>query len=140
MMHFSCRQKLRQVEVALIEYRDSLEDRGVKDVGEIEKKVAFHRKHLESELVVHSNKITLINSKWYYDILLEDTVCKWNPILVYVCSNRIFKSDTNCKLFLVLICLMLFLDRLHCITDLEECLKALYCLGKVRFTRNTAFI
>ncbi|KAK1372507.1 hypothetical protein POM88_028700 [Heracleum sosnowskyi] len=52
------RQKLRNVNVALIEYRDSLEDRGVIDVGEIEKKVTFHRKHLESKLVVHFNKNT----------------------------------------------------------------------------------
>ncbi|XP_030468750.2 protein RRC1 isoform X1 [Syzygium oleosum] len=43
------RQKLRRLEVALIEYRESLEDRGIKNVEEIEKKVTLHRKRLEVE-------------------------------------------------------------------------------------------
>ncbi|KAL5558246.1 hypothetical protein UlMin_034457 [Ulmus minor] len=43
------RQKLRRLEVALIEYRESLEERGIKNPEEIEKKVATHRKRLESE-------------------------------------------------------------------------------------------
>lgn len=41
-----CRQKLRQVEAALIEYRESLEERGIKK-EEIEKKVAEHQKQLQ---------------------------------------------------------------------------------------------
>lgn len=44
-----CRQKLRRLEVALIEYRESLEERGIKNPEEIERKVAIHRKRLESE-------------------------------------------------------------------------------------------
>ncbi|KAJ0944858.1 putative RNA recognition motif domain, CID domain, mRNA splicing factor Cwf21 [Helianthus annuus] len=40
------RQKLRQVEAALIEYRESLEERGIKK-EEIEKKVAVHQKQLQ---------------------------------------------------------------------------------------------
>ncbi|KAL9442858.1 hypothetical protein AB3S75_016258 [Citrus x aurantiifolia] len=43
------RQKLRRLEVSLIEYRESLEERGIKSSEEIEKKVAIHRKRLESE-------------------------------------------------------------------------------------------
>ncbi|KAK0572662.1 hypothetical protein LWI29_035023 [Acer saccharum] len=43
------RQKLRRLEVALIEYRESLEERGIKNSEEIERKVAIHRKRLESE-------------------------------------------------------------------------------------------
>ncbi|XP_031279578.1 protein RRC1-like isoform X2 [Pistacia vera] len=43
------RQKLRRLEVAIIEYRESLEERGIKSTEEIEKKVAIHRKRLESE-------------------------------------------------------------------------------------------
>ncbi|KAJ8749344.1 hypothetical protein K2173_018831 [Erythroxylum novogranatense] len=43
------RQKLRRLEVALIEYRESLEERGIKSPEEIEKKVAIHRKRLQSE-------------------------------------------------------------------------------------------
>ncbi|KAK4747079.1 hypothetical protein SAY87_026116 [Trapa incisa] len=43
------RQKLRRLEAALIEYRESLEDRGIKNQEEIEKKVALHRKKLESD-------------------------------------------------------------------------------------------
>ncbi|KAL7187212.1 hypothetical protein ACSBR1_037311 [Camellia fascicularis] len=43
------RQKLRRLEVALMEYRESLEERGLKNLEEIEKKVAIHRRRLESE-------------------------------------------------------------------------------------------
>ncbi|KAJ9167639.1 hypothetical protein P3X46_019256 [Hevea brasiliensis] len=43
------RQKLRRLEVALMEYRESLEERGIKSAEEIERKVAIQRKRLESE-------------------------------------------------------------------------------------------
>ncbi|MBA0597878.1 hypothetical protein Gorai_007662 [Gossypium raimondii] len=43
------RQKLRRLEVALIEYRESLEEQGIKNAEDIEKRVAVHRKRLESE-------------------------------------------------------------------------------------------
>ncbi|KAJ6329894.1 hypothetical protein OIU76_008674 [Salix suchowensis] len=43
------RQKLRRLEVALIEYRESLEEQGIKILEEIESKVAIHRKWLESK-------------------------------------------------------------------------------------------
>jgi U2-associated protein SR140 len=43
------RQKLRRLEVALIEYRESLEERGIKSSEEIERKVATRRKQLQSE-------------------------------------------------------------------------------------------
>ncbi|KAF2313037.1 hypothetical protein GH714_008847 [Hevea brasiliensis] len=42
-------QKLRRLEVALMEYRESLEERGIKSAEEIESKVAIQRKRLESE-------------------------------------------------------------------------------------------
>ncbi|KAL2937596.1 Protein RRC1 [Bienertia sinuspersici] len=43
------RQKLRRLEVTLIEYRESLEEQGVRSPEEIERKVAVYRKRLESE-------------------------------------------------------------------------------------------
>ncbi|KAG9130725.1 hypothetical protein Leryth_012674 [Lithospermum erythrorhizon] len=43
------RQKLRRLEVDLMEYRESLEERGVKNLEEIERKVQIHRRRLESE-------------------------------------------------------------------------------------------
>ncbi|XVE53516.1 hypothetical protein DITRI_Ditri03aG0009500 [Diplodiscus trichospermus] len=43
------RQKLRRLEVALIEYRESLEEQGTKNAEDIERRVAVHRKRLESE-------------------------------------------------------------------------------------------
>ncbi|XP_062163509.1 protein RRC1-like isoform X1 [Alnus glutinosa] len=43
------RQKLRRLEVALIEYRESLEERGIKNSEEIERKVSIRRKQLLSE-------------------------------------------------------------------------------------------
>ncbi|XP_042485174.1 protein RRC1-like [Macadamia integrifolia] len=43
------RQKLRRLEVAVMEYRESLEERGVKNSEEIEKKVAIYRRRLQSE-------------------------------------------------------------------------------------------
>ncbi|GMH20336.1 hypothetical protein Nepgr_022177 [Nepenthes gracilis] len=43
------RQKLRRLEVALMEYRESLEERAVRSPEEIERKVAIYRKRLQSE-------------------------------------------------------------------------------------------
>ncbi|KAJ0965813.1 hypothetical protein J5N97_026951 [Dioscorea zingiberensis] len=43
------RKKLRRLEVAVMEYRESLEERGIRNSEEIEKKVAVHRKRLQSE-------------------------------------------------------------------------------------------
>ncbi|KAK1276865.1 hypothetical protein QJS04_geneDACA003889 [Acorus gramineus] len=43
------RQKLRRLEVAVMEYRESLEERGIRNSEEIERKVAVHRRRLQSE-------------------------------------------------------------------------------------------
>ncbi|KAG9153616.1 hypothetical protein Leryth_008545 [Lithospermum erythrorhizon] len=43
------RQKLRRLEVDLMEYRESLEERGIKSLEEIEKKVEIHRRRLQLE-------------------------------------------------------------------------------------------
>uniref|UniRef100_A0A1D1YSZ1 U2 snRNP-associated SURP motif-containing protein n=2 Tax=Anthurium amnicola TaxID=1678845 RepID=A0A1D1YSZ1_9ARAE len=43
------RQKLRRLEVAVMEYREFLEEQGIKNSEEIEKKVAVHRRRLKSE-------------------------------------------------------------------------------------------
>eukprot|EP00249_Psilotum_nudum_P024566 c29224_g1_i2 orf=624-3833(-) len=40
------RQKLRRLEVAVMEYRESIEEHGIKNTEEIERKVAAHRKKL----------------------------------------------------------------------------------------------
>ncbi|KAJ7563699.1 hypothetical protein O6H91_03G121900 [Diphasiastrum complanatum] len=44
------RQKLRRLEVSVIEYRESLEERGVRSSEELERKVALHRRKLELDL------------------------------------------------------------------------------------------
>ena len=63
-VHMICRQKLRRLEVALIEYRESLEERGIKSSEEIERKVAIHRKRLQSEYgLLDSNEDVSWNSK-----------------------------------------------------------------------------
>nr|2E62_A Chain A, protein At5g25060 [Arabidopsis thaliana] len=41
------RQKRRRIEVALIEYRETLEEQGMKNPEEIERKVEINRKRLE---------------------------------------------------------------------------------------------
>ncbi|KAI3912764.1 hypothetical protein MKW92_040916, partial [Papaver armeniacum] len=43
------RQKLRRLEVAVMEYRESIEEQGIRSPGEIEKKVASHRRRLISD-------------------------------------------------------------------------------------------
>ncbi|XP_055828814.1 protein RRC1-like isoform X3 [Solanum dulcamara] len=48
-MNEELRQKLRRLEVALIEYRESLEERGIKSPDEVERKVEIHRQCLQSE-------------------------------------------------------------------------------------------
>ncbi|XP_024026603.1 protein RRC1 [Morus notabilis] len=51
------RKKLRRLEAALIEYRESLEERGIRSPEEIERKVTMHRKRLEAEYgLSNSNK------------------------------------------------------------------------------------
>lgn len=64
------RQKLRRLEVALIEYRESLEERGIKSTDEIERKVAVHRRRLESEYGLSgSNEDASGNSKCLTEII-----------------------------------------------------------------------
>lgn len=46
---FLHRQKLRRLEVAVVEYRESLEERGLRNAEEIDKKVAVYRRQLESD-------------------------------------------------------------------------------------------
>ncbi|AQK69026.1 Protein RRC1 [Zea mays] len=43
------RQKLRQIEISVMQYRESLEEQGLRDLDEIERKVASHRRRLQSE-------------------------------------------------------------------------------------------
>ncbi|RWR96892.1 protein RRC1-like protein isoform X2 [Cinnamomum micranthum f. kanehirae] len=43
------RQKLRRLEVSVIEYRETLEERGIRSSEEIERKVASYRRRLQSE-------------------------------------------------------------------------------------------
>ncbi|KAH6760716.1 RNA recognition motif protein [Perilla frutescens var. hirtella] len=50
------RQRLRRLEVSLMEYRESLEEQGIKNPEEIERKVAVHRSRLQAEYgLVDSN-------------------------------------------------------------------------------------
>ncbi|KAL1552537.1 Protein rrc1, variant 2 [Salvia divinorum] len=50
------RQKMRRLEVALMEYRESLEEHGIKNPEEIERKVSVHRSRLLAEYgLVDSN-------------------------------------------------------------------------------------
>ncbi|KAF0900461.1 hypothetical protein E2562_032069 [Oryza meyeriana var. granulata] len=43
------RKKLRQIEIAVMQHRESLEEKGLWNREEIERKVASHRRHLHSE-------------------------------------------------------------------------------------------
>ncbi|KAL5213461.1 hypothetical protein ABZP36_024308 [Zizania latifolia] len=43
------RKKLRQIEIAVMQYHESLEEKGLRNTEEIERKVASHRRHLQSE-------------------------------------------------------------------------------------------
>ncbi|KAK3147370.1 hypothetical protein QOZ80_3BG0281550 [Eleusine coracana subsp. coracana] len=43
------RQKLRQIEISVMQYRESLEEQGLRNADEIERKVASHRRRLQSE-------------------------------------------------------------------------------------------
>lgn len=48
-MDEACRQNLFQLEALIIEYHESLEERGTTSVEEIERKFSAHRKRLEVE-------------------------------------------------------------------------------------------
>ncbi|CAM0956389.1 unnamed protein product [Alopecurus aequalis] len=49
------RQKLRQIEIAVMQYHESLEEKGLRNTEEIERKVASHRKRLMSEYGLSSS-------------------------------------------------------------------------------------
>lgn len=46
---FPCRQKFQCLEVAVLEYQESLEEQGMHSKQEIDKKVENHHRHLQSE-------------------------------------------------------------------------------------------
>ena len=49
----------------MIEYRESLEDRGITSPDELERRVALHRKRLESDYGLSgSNEDASVNSKY----------------------------------------------------------------------------
>lgn len=58
---------MRRLEVALIEYRESLEERGVKSLEEIERKVAVYRRRLQSEYgLLDSGEDIALNISAFY--------------------------------------------------------------------------
>lgn len=66
------RQKLRRLEAALIEYRESLEEHGIKNVEEIENKVALRRKRLEVDYGLSGSSDGVSgNSKSYCQLALN---------------------------------------------------------------------
>ena len=40
---------MRQIEISVMQYRESLEEQGLRNMDEIERKVASHRRRLQSE-------------------------------------------------------------------------------------------
>lgn len=67
---YSSRQKMRRLEVALIEYRESLEEGGVKSSEDIERKVAVYRKRLESEYGLSDSGKDLSRSSKFFPFVL----------------------------------------------------------------------
>lgn len=64
---YFCRQKLRRLEVALMEYRELLEERGFQNPEEIERKVAIQQKRLKSEYgLLDSNEDASSNSEFAF--------------------------------------------------------------------------
>ncbi|ESQ41030.1 hypothetical protein EUTSA_v10012641mg [Eutrema salsugineum] len=51
------RQKLRRIEVSLIEYRESLEEQGMRNSEEIERKVTIQRKKLEADSLSENQRV-----------------------------------------------------------------------------------
>ena len=75
---YSFRQKMRRLEVALMEYRESLEEGGVKSPEDIERKVAVYRKRLESEYGLSDSGKDLSRSS------------KLFPFVLYTCQDFYF--------------------------------------------------
>ncbi|GMH23557.1 hypothetical protein Nepgr_025400 [Nepenthes gracilis] len=72
------RQKLRRLEVALMEYRESLEERAVRSLEEIERKVTIYRKRLQSEYgLSDSNEDVSLNI--FFKILFA---VSYEPLLI----------------------------------------------------------
>ncbi|KAL6888782.1 hypothetical protein ACP4OV_009808 [Aristida adscensionis] len=56
------RQKLRQIEISVMQYRESLEEQGLRNTDEIERKAASHRRRLQSEYGL-SNSTDVANNR-----------------------------------------------------------------------------
>ncbi|XP_057520149.1 protein RRC1-like isoform X2 [Amaranthus tricolor] len=61
------RQKLRRLEVALMEYQESLEERGIISPDDVERKVTVYRKRLESEYGLSESGEDLSRSRLHSD-------------------------------------------------------------------------
>lgn len=78
-----CRQKFRHVEVALIEYRESLEERDIKSPEEIERKVEIRRRQLLSEYrLLDLNEDASGKSK---GLLITKLIAKNEKIKCFLC-------------------------------------------------------
>lgn len=51
----------------MIEYRESLEDRGIANHEELERRVALHRKRLESDFGLSSSNEDAFGNSKYFD-------------------------------------------------------------------------
>ena len=90
---FAFRQKLRRLEVALMEYRESLEEQGIKSPEEIELKVSAYRKRLESEYGLSDSSENAPRSKFFlsleYNVKLSPKCLIYLLFLqeLYVCKS-----------------------------------------------------
>ncbi|KAJ0984270.1 hypothetical protein J5N97_002626 [Dioscorea zingiberensis] len=58
------RQKLRRLEVAVLEYQESLEEQGIHNKQEIEKKVEKHRRHLQAKFGLLDSSDDQLSNKY----------------------------------------------------------------------------
>ncbi|MQL93131.1 hypothetical protein Taro_025762 [Colocasia esculenta] len=90
------RQKLRRLEVAVMEYRESLEEQGIKNSEEIERKVAVHRRRLKSEFgLVDSTEDTRGTSR-HSSRKKPDTLCA-TEFSVDPSLSVVGSSSSNCN-------------------------------------------
>lgn len=82
---------MRRLEVALIEYRESLEERGIKSPEETERKVATHRRRLQGEYgLLGSDADASGRSKFETTNHIASITTLLCYIYIYICCFTVF--------------------------------------------------
>lgn len=76
---------MRRLEAALIEYRESLEERGIRSPEDIESKVSIHRKRLESEYGLSSSNEDASGNSKFLEMFVMPLLLVFLALVIVIC-------------------------------------------------------